>query len=241
MVGLILKNRRSGVAKASLVLLVIIIVSIAGVGGYGGYEYMKTHNITFGSSGNVSTTNVSASTASSQTTVASTFSFSQQSFSTNSATPVPPGSSTVVFFASSTSSSSAATESLTQTESTVSSLTTATFAASTSTTSSSSQNWPFILTYPPSIAVNGGVTYLNASYTNSLAQNAQVYLNATLFSNGIGSPVGSVLQSVKPGYSLSMYVKVGDLAAGSYSVTFYIAEYPSGTQVSGSTTINFNI
>lgn len=234
--------------RASVIVLLLIVLALAGVIGYGGYHYVSDHPsiLSFlhsGSSPSTEYTTLSSVTQLPVVSFTAVRSIQSITFATevNSTTQ---GGSTVYFSAGTSiaNTTSIFSSSITSSVTSLSSAATSTQATSNQSTGlTSSQNWAFVLTYPPSISVAGGVAYLNVSYTNTLTSSRSVYLTATLSSASGTGPIGSPLLTIEGGHEMSLDLNLGQLNAGQYSVSFYVVDNSSGTQISPTTTVPFSV
>jgi len=63
----------------------------------------------------------------------------------------------------------------------------------------------------------------------------------TLSSSTGTKPIGSPLLSVQGGGKLTLFLDLGNLSPGKYSVTFYVEDNASHVEVSQPVTIAFNV
>ena len=109
------------------------------------------------------------------------------------------------------------------------------------TSTESTQEWPFNFSFSPIVTTVRDEAYLNVSYTSSLNYSVRVYEKITLYQGSSGSPIGSVLLTVAAKAGMSLYLDMGNLSPGSYSVVFFVVNYDTNDQLSQSTTISFSV
>ena len=102
--------------------------------------------------------------------------------------------------------------------------------------------WTLVPTVPPSVFVTQNLAYLNVTFTNTSNLGVTAYVNAIVATSGGPSKnVGGPVISVGAGGTGGLYLEIGSLANGSYTITFYAANNSNNQQISESETIQFTV
>lgn len=107
--------------------------------------------------------------------------------------------------------------------------------------SNSSASWSFVPSYPAAVTVSGGEAYFNVSFTNTSPAPVSAFVDTVVASGGSGSHVPGPVVTVQAGGRMELYVPLGHLAPGTYTVTFFAVDNANSAQISATETIQFTI
>ena len=108
-------------------------------------------------------------------------------------------------------------------------------------TESSTKAWSTFLTYPPYISLSSGQPFLNVSYTSNLSNDTKVYAYVILYQGVSGTTIGCPIVTIVPGGRLGLYLPLGRIGPGNYSVEFYLVDYATAGQISEEVSLSFTL